>query len=482
VTDLAFKPATELAALVRAKEVGCLELLDIFLARVSRYDQAINAIVVRDFDRARERARKLDNAADRSAPLFGVPMTVKESFDVVGLPTTWGVADFRDTKATTNALAVDRLLATGANVFGKTNVPKFLGESQSHNVIYGVTNNPWDLSLSPGGSSGGAAAALATGMTALEIGSDIGNSIRNPAHFCGVYGHKPTQGICPPLGHAVAGNVAELDMLVIGPMARSAGDLIAALDVIAGPEDIDAGWQLALPPPRTRHLKELRVAVLSEVPNVHVDREIVGKLHELADFLRREGAVVDMDARPDFDLSEAHELYVRMLRATTSEARKTSDAEMAFWRAEAAARGPADKSYYAQMARGIPMTHAEWLAGNETRHRLRRKWFAFFKQWDVLLCPVAGTVAYPHDHAGETWERLVTIDGKTAPFVDQMFWAGLANFYYQPSTAIPIGSTKSGLPIGVQILGPQFGDRTTLHVAQLLETAWRSFVPPPGFN
>jgi amidase len=482
MTELAFKSATQLAAMVRKGDIGCLELLDYFLKRVERYDQKINAIVVRDFDRARDRARALDNASNVDGPLFGVPMTVKESFDLVGLPTTWGIAEHRNSRASSNALAVDRLLAAGATVFGKTNVPRFLGETQSHNVIYGVTNNPWDLSRSPGGSSGGAAAALAAGLTGLELGSDIGNSIRNPAHFCGVYGHKPTQGICPALGHTVADNVAELDMLVIGPLARSAEDLITALNVIAGPEEIDAGWKLALPPPQFRTIKDLRVAILSETPEVPVDREIIGKLTNVADFLKGEGAEVSLSARPEIDLADAHGLYIRMLRATTASARATSDVELAHWKKEALSRSADDQSYYAQMARGISMTHRDWSAGNEIRHRLRRSWFNFFKNWDVLLCPVTGSAAYPHDHTGEVWEREIVVNGVRVPFMDQMFWAGISNFCYLPATAVPIGFTKGGLPIGMQIVGPQYGDLTTLHLAELLEHAWQGFVAPPGWG
>jgi amidase len=482
MTELAFRSATQLAAMVRKGKIGCLELLDYFLERVERYDRKINAIVVRDFDRARDRARTLDSASNIDGPLVGVPMTVKESFDIIGLPTTWGIPEHRNSRASSNALAVDRFLAAGATVFGKTNVPRFLGESQSHNVIYGVTNNPWDLSRTPGGSSGGAAAALAAGLTGLEIGSDIGNSIRNPAHFCGVYGHKPTQGICPPLGHTVAGNVADLDMLVIGPLARSAEDLIVALNVIAGPEEIDLGWKLTLPPSRFSTIKDLRVAILSETPEVPVDREIVSKLNDVAAFLKREGAEVSFSARPEIDLADAHGLYIRMLRATTASARATSDAELAHWRNEALSRSIDDGSYYAQMARGISMTHRDWSTGNEIRHRLRRRWFEFFKEWDVLLCPVTGTVAYPHDHTGEVWEREVAINGVRVPIMDQMFWAGISNFCYLPATAVPIGFTKAGLPIGMQIVGPQYGDMTTLHLAKFLEHAWQRFVVPNGWT
>jgi len=198
VLDIPFRSARQLAAGVRKKEIGCLELLDLYLTRIERYDGAINAVVVRDFERARRRARAADRAlakGDVWGPLHGVPITVKESYDVAGLPTTWGLPSLRDHVAAENALAVDRLVGAGAVLFGKTNVPLYLADWQSFNAIYGTTNNPWDLARAPGGSSGGSAAALAAGLTGLEAGSDIGSSIRNPAHFCGVFGHKPSWGI-----------------------------------------------------------------------------------------------------------------------------------------------------------------------------------------------------------------------------------------------------------------------------------------------
>ena len=209
------------------KKIGCLELLDLYLARVEKYDGALNAVVVRDFDRARTRARAADRALAKRqpwGPLHGVPMTIKESYDVAGLPTTWGVPAYAKNIATKNAVVVDRLLGAGAVLFGKTNVPLYLGDWQSFNAIYGTTNNPWDVTRAPGGSSGGSAAALAAGLTALEAGSDIGSSIRNPAHFCGVYGHKPTWGIVPRTGQALPWQqAAPVDIDVVGPLARTRG-------------------------------------------------------------------------------------------------------------------------------------------------------------------------------------------------------------------------------------------------------------------
>src|SRR2546421_2614073 len=199
--DVPFRSARQLAADIKKKKIGCLELLDLYLARVEKYDGALNAVVVRDFERARTRARAADRARakrDVWGPLHGVPMTIKESYDVAGLPTTWGVPAYKDRVATTNALAVDRLLGAGVVLFGKTNVPLYLADWQSFNAIYGTTNNPWDVTRAPGGSSGGSAAALAAGLTGLEAGSDIGSAIPHPAHLFRVFRPKPPRGVLAP--------------------------------------------------------------------------------------------------------------------------------------------------------------------------------------------------------------------------------------------------------------------------------------------
>lgn len=364
----AFLSARRIADLARARAIGCLELLNHFITRIERLDPRINAIVVRDFDRARDRARSLDASAERSAPLFGVPLTVKESCDVAGLPTTWGVPEMRGTIASSNAAAVDRLLTAGAVVFGKTNVPLMLNDLQTFNEIYGTTNNPWDLARSPGGSSGGSAAALAAGMTGLEVGTDLGSSIRNPAHYCGVFGHKPTWGICPLLGHALRGRRPYSDISVIGPMARSASDLAIALDAMAGAAPTEAGWKLDLPPPRATHFSHLRIALMNVHPLSEVDTSITGKLGELAYFLRREGSTVSETARPGFDLADGHRLFVEMLFATTS-ANNDADASQ-HWRDEAS-RLADDSGFYGMMVRGYAMSHRDWLIREAQRQQMQ---------------------------------------------------------------------------------------------------------------
>ncbi len=264
MSDLPFQSASRLTAAIRDKRLGSAELLELYLGRVERYNPALNALVATDFEAARARAAEADAALARGelwGALHGLPITVKESFNIAGLPTTWGIPARADNRPAANALAVDRLIGAGAVPFGKTNVPFQLADWQSYNDVYGTTNNPWDRTCGPGGSSGGAAAAVAAGLTGLEVGSDIGGSIRNPAHSCGIYGHKPTWGILPPRGHAMPGILAPSDISVIGPLARAPQDLALALDALAGPDLLDAaGWRLELPAPTKTTLKDFRVA------------------------------------------------------------------------------------------------------------------------------------------------------------------------------------------------------------------------------
>jgi amidase len=478
--DVPFRSATQLAGDIKRKKIGCVELLDLYLARVQKYDGALNAIVVRDFDRARTRAKTLDRARGAKGPLHGVPMTIKESYDVAGLPTTWGVPAYKDRIATKNALVVDRLLDAGAVLFGKTNVPLYLADWQSFNAIYGTTNNPWDVTRAPGGSSGGSAAALAAGLTGLEAGSDIGSSIRNPAHFCGVYGHKPTWGIVPRHGQALPWQGAPVDIDVVGPLARSSDDLALALAIMGGPDAIEApGWQLKLKPPRQKRLRDYKVALMLDAPAIAVDREVQDRLQALADFLRREKARVDERARPAIDTDEAFRVYTTLLRSATSDRQSDADFEKNVGIARALA--PDDESYYARSMRSAVLSHRDWLAANEARHRMRLAWAEFFTTYDLLLCPVASTAAFPHDQQGERYERTLIVNGTRVPVTDHLFWAGYSGVSYLPSTAAPCGFTPGGLPVGVQIVGPQYGDLTCLAFAKLLEREFQGFVPPPGF-
>ncbi len=481
--DLPFRTATDLARAIRKKKIGCVELLELYLKRIETYNPKLNAVIALDTGNARRTAKAADKKVARGEdlpPLHGVPMTIKESYDVAGLPTTWGDPALRANVASDDALSVKRLRAAGVNLFGKTNVPLMLADWQSYNAIYGTTGNPWDLARSPGGSSGGSAAALAAGLTGIEAGSDIGASIRNPAHYCGVFGHKPTWGIVSPRGHALPGRVAQGDISVIGPLARGAEDLDTAFMAMAGPDDVDgSGWQLKLPKPAKKKLRDFKIAVMLDDPNSAVDQEVQSLLSRLAEFLGKSKAKVSMTARPELDTSELHRVYVALLRSATSG--RQSDADYARNQETARSLAPNDHSYFADMTRANVLGHRDWLALNERRHQLRLRWAEFFKDYDLLLCPAAASAAFPHDQVGERHERTIEVDGRRVPTTDQLFWAGIASVCYLPGTVAPIGFTPRGLPVGVQIVGPQYGDRTTIAFAKLLEREYQAFVPPPGY-
>jgi len=479
--NTAFWSATKLLAALRAKKLSALELFDLYAARVRQHNRALNAICVMNLDEDRKAARAADRARGKRGPLHGLPMTVKESFDVAGWPTTWGMPEFKENVARRDALAVERLKRAGAIVFGKTNVPVLLADWQSFNPIYGTTNNPWDLLRTPGGSSGGSAAALAAGLTGLELGSDIGASIRNPAHYCGVYGHKPTWGICSPRGHALPGSVHPGDIAAIGPLARSAEDLALALGLIAGPDDIGAaGWKLALEKPKLPSFRKLRVAVMPSHATAEVDASVSGAIERLAGALARKGAKVSDKARPGFDPDEAHRVFIALLRAATS-ARQLPH-HVALWEELSPKRSKDDMSYEAQAARANVMRHKEWLGWSNRRHQMRLLWAEFFKDWDVLLCPAAATPAFPQNQKGERWDRMIDVNGKPQPSTMQMFWAGYSGMCYLPSTVAPIELAGGKLPVGVQIVAPQYGDYRSIAFARLLEREYFAFTPPPGFD
>jgi amidase len=483
MTSIIFKTALELGRMLRAKKLSARELLQECLLQYSLHHHAINAVVFTDF----ERAKKATAAADRRlakgkplSPFDGVPMTIKESFDWAGAPSSWGDPALKGNIAAKDAVVLNRMSAVGAVPYGKTNVPLHLADWQSFNAIYGTTNNPWNVARTPGGSSGGAAAALATGMSALEIGSDIGSSIRNPAHYCGVFGHKPTYGIVPYRGHMMPGSVAMSDITVAGPMARSAKDLTAMMKILVGSEGIEQrGVTFNLPKPQQKSLKDFRVAIKlsSSVSDVSIDYQDM--LMTLGAFLKKRSKKLSYEARPAFTDEEAYANFILLLRATST--KRMGDAEIEAAALNAKKLDAADQSYVALMTRAFGLSHGGWLKANERRHQMRHAWDEFFDDWDVLLCPCAASAAWPHDQIGERHERLIPVNGKMVSTIDQRFWAGYSCNFYLPSTVAPLGLNADGLPLGVQIITREYGDYTSLRFAELLEKEWRSFVAPPGF-
>ncbi len=465
----AFDSATQLVAKLRSGKVKARDLLEEYLDRVDRFNPALNAVIWED----RANARKAADRADQSAPLAGLPMTVKEAYDLTGSPTTWGIPELKNNISTSDAVVVERLRAAGAVIFGKTNVPLALGDFQSYNAIYGTTNNPWDVKCGPGGSSGGSAAALAAGLCGLEMGSDIGGSIRNPAHFCGVFGHKPTFGLVPNRGHAPPGILGSVDIAVVGPMARSAADLDLALDITGAPDALDPP-RPALAPFGDRKLKDLRIAVWADDGVASVSNACRAGVERVAEVAREAGAKVDTKARPAFDSAHSHEVYSGLLQAALAVSLPPD-----VYEAQRRLAMSSDQSDAAQLARAQTADHRTWLIQNEAREKLRWAWHEFFKQFDVVLAPVTLTPAFAHNHAPNN-ERTIKVDNELRPYWSQVFWAGLTGVAYLPSTVIPAGQGEA-LPVGVQIIGPSWGDRTTIGVARLLEAEGFGFQAPPGY-
>jgi len=482
-----FKTAVELTAALAAKKVSAIELAQDAINRIERHDAKINAICVRDFERGLAAARAADAELARGVrkPLLGLPVTVKESFNIAGLPTTWGIPAQKDFTPTEDALPITRVKDAGGVILGKNNVPLGLGDWQSYNEIYGITNNPFDLGRTPGGSSGGASAALAAGYGALSLGSDIGGSLRVPAFHCGVYAHKPTFDLVAMRGHTpppLPPLPSTRDLSVIGPMARCAADLSLLLDVIAGPDPLQAGkaYSLALPPPRHAELKNFRVLLIDTDPVMPTDKVVRGTLERLAVSLAKAGVKVDRSSPLLPDFAASSRLYMRMLMSFLA----ASFAPEAYAGAQAAvaALPSEDNSLAAERLRGIALSHRDWLMADGGRSRLRAQWHELFRTYDAVICPIMPTPAYPHDHSPDQETRRIKIDGKDYVYPDQLAWPGIATLPGLPSTAIPTGFAPDGLPVGVQIVGPWLEDRTPLRLAESIEQEFGGFKPPPMFD
>ncbi len=479
----AYRMAAELCQALAVRQVSSRELVDASIARIEALDPGINAVVVRDFDRARAGADAADAAlaSGEHRPLLGLPMTVKEQFNVAGLPTTWGYEKFRNWRPDLNSLAVQRLKAAGAIILGKTNVPVGLADWQSYNPVYGTTNNPWDLSRSPGGSSGGAAAALAAGFVPLELGSDVGGSLRCPGHFCGVFAHKPSLELIPERGSGPPETPpipAVGYMAVIGPMARSAADLALELQVLAGPDELwdGIGYRLALPPPRHDKIADFRVLVINTHPLCPTAQSVTSALDSLTERLGKLGCSVARTNSNMPNLARTTRNYAELLAA--SFAADLSPEERLHAEAVAEALSPDNLSLDAAWQRGETMTHAAWEHTSRIRLGLRARWQALFREVDVILCPPMPTPAFPHDHSPHA-TRQIDIDGKKVPYDYQVVWSAVATPVGLPATVAPIGHSESGLPIGVQIIGGYLDDHTTIAFAGMIEREFGGFTPPP---
>jgi amidase len=484
-SELDFASITELSDALLAHRISASELMEHTIERIETLDRRFNSIVVRDFDRALEAAKAADASLARGErrPLLGVPTTLKEPFNVAGLPTTFGYPRFRDFVPKEDALVTSRLKEAGAIIIGKTNIPVALRDFQAYNDIYGTTNNPWDVTRSPGGSSGGSAAATAAGFGPLSLGSDIGGSIRLPAHFCGVFGHKPSLGLVPLRGYGAPPSPpvpGSGDLAVAGPVARCASDLALALDVIAGPDEAreGIGYRLMLRPARHDDLKNFRILVVDTHPLMPTSGAVRTAIAGLAERLSKIGAKVVSSSASLPSLAESARLYMKLLRAATSP-RLSSDSFVETERLNAAL-SLGDHSLQAEGVRGSVMSHRDWLAADAARLQLQQQWCAFFRDWDVVVYPAAAVPAFPQDHSEPIEARHLDIDGKKYPYLEACFiWADPASTCGLPATVVPIDRSATGLPIGVQIIGPYLEDRTTIAFANLIEREFGGFVPPP---
>ena len=448
--------ATEQAAAIRERTLGSEELLDLFLARIAAVDPQVNAVCTLDVERARTTCRAADHAASAGVwwgPLHGLPITVMDAIDTEGIRSTGGAVELRDRIATADAPAVERLKAAGAVVFGKTNLPEWSGDWQSFNEMFGTTNNPWALDRTPGGSSGGAAAAVACGMTSFELGTDIGGSVRVPSAFCGVFGHKPSFGVIPTLGYLDEpnGGATESDVNTFGPIARSAADLRLLFDLLAGPAGpAAAAWRLDLPADAPTSLRGLLVGAWLDDPDLECDAEMVAVLQSAADAAELAGAQVDRTVRPAIDVDHMWKLGARLIGAAVS--------------VHGDDRG---------------LTHQRWLQTDRERVALRRAWADVFERVDVLLCPVTLTPAFPHQQELAWDTRSITVNGRHRRYLELEGWPALVGAAYLPSTSAPVGRTAAGLPVGVQVVAPLYHDRRAIAVADALTRTIGGYGTPP---
>jgi amidase len=483
-SDYIFATATELLTAMKERQISSLEITQAAIEQIERYDPMLNAMCVHDFERALMAAREADEARARgdTRTLLGVPMTVKESFNIGGLPTTWGIPPFKEFTPKEDALAVARVKSAGAVILGKTNVPVALGDLQTYNPLYGTTNNPWDVSRTPGGSSGGSAAALAAGYGALSIGSDIAGSLRVPAHCCGVFAHKPTFGLLPGRGHTqppAPPIPTERDLTVIGPMARSAADLALLFELLAKPDmqTIGKAYRVALHDARHENLADYRVLMIDSHPCIPTSASVRTTIKALAHHLDQAGAKVMRASALLPDLAEGARIYMRLLMSSMAASLPAEIYQR--MRADAAAFDENDRSLAAERTRGAVMSHRDWLIVDSHRAQLREQWRALFSEFDVVLCPVMPTPAFHHDHSPDQWRRSINIDGAEHNYGDQLVWSGIATAPGLPATVLPIGRCDNGLPIGAQVIGPMYEDRTTLRFAALVERELGGFIPPP---
>ena len=491
--DLPFASAGEIAAGIAAGRFSSREVVELYLRRIDELNDRVNAVVTVVADSALATADERDRAVVEQrelGPLHGVPMTVKDAFETAGIRTTAGMAEHAEHVPAANAAAVQRLVDAGAVILGKSNLPPGVTGQETANELFGRTNNPWDLERTSGASSGGAAAAIAAGLSALELGSDSGGSIRQPAAYCGVYGHFSTQGLVPSRGHIPQVQRHEIDthvdLMTVGPLARSAADLDRAMSVLAGADVYGRrAWRLQLPPPPAA-LSDYRVAAWLDDDDFPIDADVAERLDAAVSAVERAGVAVDRRVRPAFRLKDAERVaFALWVASSTQRNTDEQDAEMRR-RAESFAADDAGRA--ARRARAEVLSHRQWLQLDAERRRMQRQWEDVFSAVDVVLCPVNPVTAYPHDPRPDLVAdidhriaRTIEVNGVPRPYLDQLVWTTVVGMARLPATVAPVGLSRTGLPVGMQIVGSALSDRTTIAFAQHLAEVVGGFTPPPLF-
>jgi len=483
-SDFVFNSALEVARAIQRGEISSLELTTHILERIERYNPVLNAVIKLLRNDSLNQARAADEALAKGeiwGALHGVPCTIKDTIEIANVITTAGSPDLAKHVPKKDAEVVERLRGAGPVFLGHTNVPLFAGDWQSYNVIYGTTNNPWDHDRTPGGSTGGGAAALAAGLSYLSIGSDIGGSIRIPAHFCGVYGHKPSINVVPMHGHIPPPPTVKLppyDLPVVGPLARSAADLKLALNIIGGPDSSDAiAYSWNLPPARGTRLKDYRIGYVLDDPLCPVTSDVKEVLSQAIDAFRKAGVVLEEGWPRGVKPLVQFDTYLFLLYSTY--AHDLQDNRIDDVRKQAAKK---DEFYKSRLAQAWIAPHKHFQYANMARIRERTIWQNYFRTHDAFLLPTAFTSAFPHDHSEPFQDRILITGEGPRPYNDLLFWISFATMTGLPATTAPIGLTNDGLPVGIQIIGPYLEDATPIDIAGKLTDIIGGFQPPEGYK